>query len=221
MSCWVPSWSGRRRNKKRGLIGRLTPCRLCAGDVSVSVQRRPTPLLVPSPSLAHTRTWRGCGLGPPVHSGWRLWFVGHEPPPRRRATAGPQMLRRGDRCRCRAGGCCRGQARSSPRCSRIQYGATCWSRCPRYLRRLCLHAVLGPACTPSTARCRARHRGMPVLGSMASLPQEGCLCKKETEVPVTPPLPYRERVVRCSTLQSAISFVTVTTLWLAAHGVVG
>ena len=78
MSCWVPSWSGRRRNKKRGLIGRLTPCRLCAGDVSVSVQRRPTPPLVPSPSLAHTRTWRGCGLGLPVHSGWRLWFVGHE-----------------------------------------------------------------------------------------------------------------------------------------------
>ena len=77
-SCWVRSWSGRRRNKKRGLIGRLTPCRLCPGDVSVSVQHRPTPPLVPSPSLAPTRTWRGCGLGLPVHSGWRLWFVGHE-----------------------------------------------------------------------------------------------------------------------------------------------
>ena len=31
-------------------------------------------------------------------------------------------------------------------------------------RRLHLHAVLGSACTPGTARCRARHRRMPVKG---------------------------------------------------------
>ena len=38
---------------------------------------------------------------------------------------------------------------------------------------------------------------------------------------MTPPSPYRERVVYRSTLQTAVSFVTVTTLWLAARGVVG
>ena len=38
---------------------------------------------------------------------------------------------------------------------------------------------------------------------------------------MTPPSPYRERVVNASTLQSAVSCVTVTALWLAARGVVG
>ena len=87
--------------------------------------------------------------------------------------------------------------------------------------RLHLHAVLGPACTPGTARCRARHRRMPIKGSTASLPEQGCLCKEETEIPMTPPSPYRERVVHGATLQSAVPFVTITTLWLAARGVVG
>ena len=87
--------------------------------------------------------------------------------------------------------------------------------------RLHLHAVLGPACTPGTARCRARHRRMPIKGSTASLPEQGCLCKEETEIPMTPPSPYRERVVRGATLQSAVPFVTITALWLAARGVVG
>ena len=87
--------------------------------------------------------------------------------------------------------------------------------------RLHLHAVLGPACTPGTARCRARHRRMPIKGSTASLPEQGCLCKEETEIPMTPPSPYRERVVHGATLQSAVPFVTITALWLAARGVVG
>ena len=87
--------------------------------------------------------------------------------------------------------------------------------------RLHLHAVLGPACTPGTARCRARHRRMPIKGSTASLPKQGCLCKEETEIPTTPPSPYRERVVHGATLQSAVPFVTITALWLAARGVVG
>ena len=38
---------------------------------------------------------------------------------------------------------------------------------------------------------------------------------------MTPPSPYRERVVIRATLQTAVSFVTVTTLWLAARGSVG
>ena len=38
---------------------------------------------------------------------------------------------------------------------------------------------------------------------------------------MTPPSPYRERVVRGATLQSAVPFVTITALWLAARGVVG
>ena len=38
-------------------------------------------------------------------------------------------------------------------------------------RRLRLHAVLGPACTPSTALCRTRHRRMQVKGSTTPLPQ--------------------------------------------------
>ena len=38
---------------------------------------------------------------------------------------------------------------------------------------------------------------------------------------MTPPSPYRERVVHHATLQSTVSFVTITTLWLAAHGSVG
>ena len=88
-------------------------------------------------------------------------------------------------------------------------------------RRLRLRVVLGPASTPGTARCRARHRGMPVKGSTASLPLRGYLCVMETEIPMTPPSPYRERVVGDSTLQTAVSFVTVTTFWLAARGPVG
>ena len=36
-------------------------------------------------------------------------------------------------------------------------------------RRLRLHAVLGPAFTPSLARCLARHRDTPVVWSPASL----------------------------------------------------
>ena len=88
-------------------------------------------------------------------------------------------------------------------------------------RRLRLRAVLGPACTPGTALCRARHRRMPVKGRTASLPQKGCPCIGETGTSVTPPSPYRQRVVRGATLQTAVSFVTVTTLWLAARGLVG
>ena len=38
---------------------------------------------------------------------------------------------------------------------------------------------------------------------------------------MTTPSPYRERVVQPSTRRSAVSCVTVTTLWLAARGVVG
>ena len=38
---------------------------------------------------------------------------------------------------------------------------------------------------------------------------------------MTPPSPYRERVVHGATLQSAVPFVTITTLWLAARGSVG
>ena len=38
---------------------------------------------------------------------------------------------------------------------------------------------------------------------------------------MTSPSPCRERVVACTTLQTAVSFVTVTTLWLAAHGPAG
>ena len=57
--------------------------------------------------------------------------------------------------------------------------------------------------------------------SSTSLPEQGCLCKEETEIPMTPPSPYRERVVRGATLQSAVPFVTITALWLAARGVVG
>ena len=87
--------------------------------------------------------------------------------------------------------------------------------------RLRLHAVLGPACTPGLARCRARHRRMPVKGSTASLPEQGCLCKEETEIPMTPPSPYRERVVVGTTLLLAVPFVTITALWLAAYGLVG
>ena len=88
-------------------------------------------------------------------------------------------------------------------------------------RRLRLRAVLGSAYTLGTARCRARHRRMPVRGSTASLPKQGCLCDEEAEIPMTPPSPYRERVVGLATLQSAVSCVTVTTLWLAARGSVG
>ena len=38
---------------------------------------------------------------------------------------------------------------------------------------------------------------------------------------MTPPSPYREQVVLHATLQSAVPFVTITTLWLAAHGLAG
>ena len=38
---------------------------------------------------------------------------------------------------------------------------------------------------------------------------------------MTPPSPYHKRVVACATLQTAVSFVTVTALWLAARGSVG
>ena len=87
--------------------------------------------------------------------------------------------------------------------------------------RLRLRAVLGPASTPGTTRCRARHRRMPVKGSTAALPYQDYLCFQEAETPMTPPSPYRKRVVGGATLQSAVSFVTVTTLWLAARGSVG
>ena len=43
----------------------------------------------------------------------------------------------------------------------------------------------------------------------------------QTGSPMTPPSPYHERVVDDSTLQSAVSFVTVTAFWLAARGSVG
>ena len=46
--------------------------------------------------------------------------------------------------------------------------------------KLRLRAVLGPAFTPGLARCRARHRRMPVKGSSASLPHGGCLLKGAT-----------------------------------------
>ena len=87
--------------------------------------------------------------------------------------------------------------------------------------RLRLHAVLGPACTPGTARCRARHREMPRVWSSTSLPSQGCLCLGKAETPRAPPSPYRRRVVSVATLQSAVPFVTITALWLAARGVVG
>ena len=38
---------------------------------------------------------------------------------------------------------------------------------------------------------------------------------------MTPPSPYRERVVHGAPLQSAVPFVTITALWLAARGLVG
>ena len=57
------------------------------------------------------------------------------------------------------------------------------------------------------------------MGVQTSLPEQGCLCKEETEIPMTPPSPYRERVVHGATLQSAVPFVTITALWLAARGV--
>ena len=38
---------------------------------------------------------------------------------------------------------------------------------------------------------------------------------------MTPPSPYLERVVLHATLQSAVPFVTITTLWLAAHALAG
>ena len=62
---------------------------------------------------------------------------------------------------------------------------------------------------------------MPVVWSAAPLPLRDYPCPSETGIPMTPPSPYRERVVYRSTLQTAVSFVTVTTLWLAARGVVG
>ena len=88
-------------------------------------------------------------------------------------------------------------------------------------RRLHQHAVLGPAFTPSTARCRARHREMPVAWSPTSLPKEDSPCISQTGIPMTPPSPYRERVVDDATLQSAVPFVTVTAFWLAVRGSVG
>ena len=87
--------------------------------------------------------------------------------------------------------------------------------------RLRLRVVVGPACTPGTAPCRARHRRVPVKGSTASLPLKDCPCTEKTGVPKTPPSPYRERVVNRATLQTAVSCVAVTTLWLAARGAVG
>ena len=88
-------------------------------------------------------------------------------------------------------------------------------------RRLRLRVVLGSAYTPGTARCRARHRDTPVwLESGISVPEDSP-CRIQTGSPMTPPSPYRERVVRLATLQTAVSFVTVTTLWLAARGSVG
>ena len=62
---------------------------------------------------------------------------------------------------------------------------------------------------------------MPVKGSTAALPYQDYLCFQEAKTPMTPPSPYRKRVVGGATLQSAVSFVTVTTLWLAARGSVG
>ena len=38
---------------------------------------------------------------------------------------------------------------------------------------------------------------------------------------MTPPSPYRKRVVTFATLRTAVPFVTVATLWLAARGVAG
>ena len=87
--------------------------------------------------------------------------------------------------------------------------------------RLRLRAVLGPASTPGLARCRARHRGMSGVWSAASLSTGNYPCLMDPGIPMTPPSPYRERVVVLATLQLAVSFVTVTTLWLAARGSVG
>ena len=88
-------------------------------------------------------------------------------------------------------------------------------------RRLRHRAVLGSAYTPGPALCRARHRGTPFIWSAAPLPSRNNPYLAWTGNPMTPPSPYRERLVSASTLRSAVPFVTLTAFWLAAHGVVG
>ena len=88
-------------------------------------------------------------------------------------------------------------------------------------RRLRLHSALGSAFTPGTAPCRARHRetagctecGVPVPNGLSPQWLDG--------YPMTLPSPYRGRAVSDSTLQTAVSFVTVAELWLGAHSLVG
>ena len=43
----------------------------------------------------------------------------------------------------------------------------------------------------------------------------------ETGVPVTPPSAYRKQMGHHSTRQTAVSLVTIATLWLAVHADVG
>ena len=85
----------------------------------------------------------------PVPSGWRLWFLGHELRPRKPANARSQLLLRGDRCLCRAGGRWRRQVRPSPdvSVSSTRHSSTISTRSsPSDLRapgRSCTSTVLG------------------------------------------------------------------------------
>ena len=78
-----------------------------------------------------------------------------------------------------------------------------------YRLRSCLYALLGRSSSEDAGQ---REYGIPAL--------TGLLCSWKTETPMTPPSPYRKRVVTFTTLQ-AVPFVTVTILWLAVRGLAG
>ena len=93
-----------------------------------------------------------------------------------------------------------------------------WFPSSRELRR---RVAVGSACTPGAVRGRARRQGTTGCTECGVPVLKDCPCMIETGVPMAPPSPYRERVVIPATLQTAVSFVTVATLWLAARGLVG
>ena len=81
--------------------------------------------------------------------------------------------------------------------------------------------MLGLACTPGSARRLARYQGdWGVLECHVSYPSEIALPKRGSGL-ITLPSSYTQRVVQPSALQTAISFVTLTALWLAVPREVG
>ena len=83
-------------------------------------------------------------------------------------------------------------------------------------RREHRHVAVGPACTPGAARSRARYRGNQGVWSAGFLSRRDATGPSETDGPIPPPSSSTQRVVQPMALQTAVSCVTIPTLWLAA-----